>query len=315
MTKDILEKSLSSKRESKSVEFKASFDVDSNGDWCEIIKDIIAISNSGGGIILIGIRDDGRPSKANVNKILSFDHAEVVTKIHRYTSVHFEDLEIIEAKKGSEKIAAILVGGSEVPMVFTKPGTYDIGNAKQKTAFSKGTVYFRHGAKSEPGTSEDLRKSMERQLNNIRKEWLGGVRKVVTASRKSKVIVVPKDVQESELPNAYPIRIVDDPSAPAYRKIDPDKSHPYRQKELLSELNRSLGGKIKVSTYDLLAARRLYGLEEVPAFCHKSKFGSPQYSSEMLQWLLNEYKKNDQFFLLTKQKYSDLASKVRGSKR
>ena len=46
---------------------------------------------------------------------------------------------------------------------------------KQKTAFSAGTVYFRHGAKSEPGTSEDLRASLERELDRIRSSWLDGI--------------------------------------------------------------------------------------------------------------------------------------------
>jgi hypothetical protein len=33
-------------------------------------------------------------------------------------------------------------------------------------------VYFRHRAKSEPGTSEDIRKVIERQLEFIRKSWI-----------------------------------------------------------------------------------------------------------------------------------------------
>jgi hypothetical protein len=35
-----------------------------------------------------------------------------------------------------------LVNGTANPIVFSKPGTYDIGGGKQKTAFSAGTVYF-----------------------------------------------------------------------------------------------------------------------------------------------------------------------------
>lgn len=32
------------------------------GDWCELIKDIVAMANSGGGRIAIGANDDGTPS-------------------------------------------------------------------------------------------------------------------------------------------------------------------------------------------------------------------------------------------------------------
>ena len=44
--------------ESGSVDFKASFDPKSTQDWCELIKDIIAMTNSGGGTIIIGVADD-----------------------------------------------------------------------------------------------------------------------------------------------------------------------------------------------------------------------------------------------------------------
>ena len=61
---------------------------------------------------------------------------------------------------------------------------------------------------------------------------------------------------QSSDPTATPIRITDDPGAPGYQLIDPDKTHPWRQKELLEELNKSL--PTKINTYDLLAVRRLH---------------------------------------------------------
>jgi predicted HTH transcriptional regulator len=47
-------------------DFKSTFDVNAPGDWLEIIKDIVAFANSGGGTILIGVNDDGTPSGAEV---------------------------------------------------------------------------------------------------------------------------------------------------------------------------------------------------------------------------------------------------------
>ena len=59
--------------ESRFVEFKQSLDPSSLRDWCEIIKDIVAITNSGGGIILIGLTDDGKLSNDDVSIVLSLD--------------------------------------------------------------------------------------------------------------------------------------------------------------------------------------------------------------------------------------------------
>jgi hypothetical protein len=103
-----------------------------------------------------------------------------------------------DLEKGSVRIAALQIEASDVPMVFTKPGTYQIqGSSRQKTAFSQGTVYFRHGAKSEPGNSEDLRQVIERRLEDIRRQWIEGVRKVVRAPQGSEVAIFNRGLYTS----------------------------------------------------------------------------------------------------------------------
>ena len=42
--KFLIDKGLKAKRESKYVDFKRSFDPDSNGEWCELIKDIALVA-------------------------------------------------------------------------------------------------------------------------------------------------------------------------------------------------------------------------------------------------------------------------------
>ena len=56
---DLITKGMSAKRESKYIDFKSSLDLDESHSWCEIIKDIIAMANSGGGLILIGLDNNG----------------------------------------------------------------------------------------------------------------------------------------------------------------------------------------------------------------------------------------------------------------
>src|SRR5512135_940991 len=148
----LVDKGLKAKRESKLVDFKSSFNPDSTGEWCELVKDIVAMANSGGGVIVIGLDNGGSPSKTDVTAVLNLDHAKFVDKMRKYTGYEFGDLEVHEAKKQDNTVAVIEVSAVKVPMVFQEVGTYEVVPGKQKTAFSKGTVYFRHGAKSEPGT-------------------------------------------------------------------------------------------------------------------------------------------------------------------
>jgi predicted HTH transcriptional regulator len=52
--------------ESATVDFKAAFDPKSKQDWCELIKDTMAMTNSGGGMLIVGIADDGSFSDYDV---------------------------------------------------------------------------------------------------------------------------------------------------------------------------------------------------------------------------------------------------------
>jgi predicted HTH transcriptional regulator len=203
--------------ESKSIDFKISFDPDCPSDWCELLKDLVAMANSGGGTIVIGVTDNGKSIGGPAAlKVLQTDPAIFTDKIAKYTGVQFDSFTIQSIRRNSRKMAMITIGWADPPMIFEKPGTYMIENGKQKTAFGAGTLYVRHGAKSEHARSADIGRLMERNVQRARKEWLSGVRKVSTAPRGAIVSVLPPKVAHSSDPAATPIRITDNPQAPEY---------------------------------------------------------------------------------------------------
>ena len=299
---DLITKGMSAKRESKYIDFKSSLDLDESHSWCEIIKDIIAMANSGGGLILIGLNDNGTCSGFDPTAVLNLDSAVITDKIWKYTGINFDDFDIIRKEKDGNPIACLLVNDVNIPIVFTSPGTYKISEKQQKTAFSTGTVYFRHGAKSEPGTTEDLRKVIERQLDSIRKSWVKGVRKVVQSPHSHQIVALAPGnvIVETKSPEAIPIRITDDPAAPAYRKTDIDDIYPYRQKELICEVNKKLKNKTAVNSYDIKVIKQIYQISDKPEFLYQSKFGSIQYSDVFAQWIVNKYERDSNFFTNTR---------------
>jgi len=111
-------------RESKFLDFKSDFDLASAESWCGIIKDIIAFSNSGGGIIVFGTDDNGKSSTMDSAPLLAYDTADITNRIARYTNYQFADIEVLEVKRKDKIHAAFLIGAADVPIVFTKPGTY-----------------------------------------------------------------------------------------------------------------------------------------------------------------------------------------------
>jgi hypothetical protein len=221
---DLIQKALIATRESKHVEFKQEFDTTAPGEWCELVKDIAAIANSGGGIIVFGLDSAGIPAGVSVDNIRSIDPADIGNKLAKYTGPVDLEFEFRSLEKEGRPLVGLLIQPVSIPLVFQKPGTYDIGGGKQRTAFGVGTIYFRHGAKSEPGTTEDIRRVVERQLERIRKDWVKGVRRVVQAPPGSQIVAVhapgrgraavslPPRVHVVNDPSAIPIRLTRDPN-------------------------------------------------------------------------------------------------------
>ena len=199
------------KQENNHLDFKSTFDINSARDWCEIIKDIAAIANSGGGAILIGVNDDGSPSTFDVTEILKLDQANVSNKISSYTDEQYSGVGILEKSREGRKIAVLFIAQSDYPIVFKKPGTYNVGGGKQQTAFSVGSMYFRHGTKSEQCRASDIRDFVERKIASIRGSWLDGIRQVVEAPEGSQVVVHtvhdPSEIRFTDDPNAPPTRL------------------------------------------------------------------------------------------------------------
>ncbi len=297
---------MENKTENAKIEFKESFDTKLTEAWVEIIKDIVAIANSGGGVIIFGLNKDGQPSGNNIENIISLDPAKITDKIKKYTGTNFADFEITEYFEGDNKLAALLISGINIPLVFEKPGTYPVKNGKQKRAFSQGTVYFRHGAKSEPGQSDDIRKSLERNLKRVREQWIDGVRKVIEAPPGSQVAIIPAQLIEHQSEEALNIKIVYDKIAPAYRVVDPDIPYPYRQKELIDEVNKKLPEGVSINQYDILSVRRVFETDKNRDFCYEPKYSSNQYSVQFVNWIAKKYKANNKYFQDARNKYTKI---------
>jgi hypothetical protein len=189
-----------------------------------LVKDIVALANSGGGIVVFGLDSNGAPSGESIAKIANLDPADLTNKLVKYIGVPNFEIEAFRLKKRGQKVYAIAVSGASIPHVFEQPGTYDIGGGKQKSAFGLGTVYFRHGAKSEPGTTEDIRASMDRALSGIRKLWIKGVRQVVQAPPGSEIVTIQGTAPQTSA-IARSVRAVHDPcGTPVALTRDPGRA-------------------------------------------------------------------------------------------
>lgn len=267
------------------------------------------MANSGGGLIVVGVCNNGSPATGDVQPVLDLDPAKITDKIESYTRVSFDDFGISEVARNGSRVAVIAVGPSlEAPIAFTRPGTYpDPANPKyQKTAFGMGTVYFRHGAKSEPGNTTDLRRFIDRRMDAVREQWKAGMRLVTEAPQGSQFAVVQATSTDSAaIPTRF--RLTNDPTAPVYGQLSPDQTHPYRQAQLVPDLNKRLPGGVAVNSYDILSVRRVFGIDATtrPDFVYMPRWpnSSPQYSEEFVDWLAEQAKADPQFFEKARSKF------------
>ena len=291
--------------ESASVDFKERFDPASTRDWCETIKDVVAMANTGGGCLIFGVRDDGTPSEWDPQPVLSLDPAKITDKIARYTAHQFADFAISADMRAGAAVAVLIVDAAPVPMVFTNPGTYPAEDGKQRSAFTQGTVYFRHGAKSEPAATEDLAAVIERRLADERDHLLASVRKVFAAPSGHNVLLVRDPTASAD--GATSVRVTSDPDAPAVRVARLDDTYPFRQKEVIKEVNRRLSDHPKVNAHDLLCVRRVHNIDESkPEFVEVRRYGSAQYTSQFVAWLLDQVEADSGFFEKARFRFAEM---------
>lgn len=297
-----LEDILALDTETIDLEFKSRVDFKNNGEILELLKDVVAIANSGGGDIIIGLNSDGTPCETELSGTQSPDPATITDIIHRYTGTHFSDFRFIVSEKLGRVVWILNVGASDIPLVFSKVGTYEVPGGKQKNAFSLGTVVFRHGAKSEPATSEDLRKSIERNVESLRRSWLTGIAKVVEAPAGAHIsVVIPEKPSEGETS----IRLVNDPSAQPFYQVPITETHPYRQLDVVREVNSILNLSPRICAHDILSVRRVHNTDKIPNYCFTISHASVRYSKAFVDWIIASYRANQNFFYDCRKQYED----------
>lgn len=84
------------------------------------------------------------------------------------------------------------------------------------------------------------------------------------------------------------------------RPRSPDVTHPYRTKEVIALVNDKLQGSHTINSYDTNCIRKLFKIETKPEFYYKDKFSPRRYSSEFVDWIVKQVRKNPEFFSQTR---------------
>jgi len=113
-----------------------------------------------------------------------------------------------------------------------------------------------------------------------------------SGARLAESMATKKEVSST---NLQPVRIVIDPHAPALQPQDVDRLYPWRQKDLLRELNSRLGRRA-LNSYDIQAIRRQHRLDGRPEFVFNLPGAGRRYSPAAAEWIMDHYARDPEFF-------------------
>jgi hypothetical protein len=266
------------------------FDAVTDAARFELIRDVVAVANSGGG---------GLP--VDCSGIGNLSASVILQQIAQYADSPFTDLSVrLPDEAANATHVEVVVGPAEFPIGFRRSAPRAAASrlADEESAFAAGKFYFRHGDASVPGTSADLRAFFLRVLSRVRRRWLRQIRRVLSTPIES---VMERGKREksplaaTSTANLQPVRIVTDLDAPALQPQDVDHLYPWRQKDLVQELNKRIGRRA-LTTYDIQAVRRQHHLDERPDFVFHLEGAGRRYSPAIADWMMEQFGADPEFF-------------------
>ncbi len=72
--------------------------------------------------------------------------------------------------------------------------------------------------------------------------------------------------------------------------------NPHRQTELVQEVLKQLPAGVTFNTYDATSIWYAHNIGSRPDFYHEPKYTSPQYSSLYVDWIIDQFSNDPEFF-------------------
>lgn len=224
------------KAELMSVEFKVDFDGSSRA-WLQLVVEGAALANSGGGVLIYGVGDDGERRGAPGADQADLDAATLNDRLRQYSPQSTFRCSIQRFSYYRRHFVAVGFGPSDGIIVFDKDGNYH-DSGRTQTAFRSGLIYVRRTGQKGPATQAEISGIVRRLSDRQSAEFLTRVEKVVGLPSGADIIAVPAGSAEQGLlltgsGVGVPVRVEVDPEVEALPVSEiADSSAPYGSLEV-----------------------------------------------------------------------------------
>ena len=190
--------------------------------WAELSKDIVALANSGGGVILFGVDDNGRRRGLPTSLLSVLDPARVTDQLRRKAPSASVSTAYLERTYYKKLYGALVVQPLRVPLVFDTEWGYDGADGKHRIAIKPGLLYVRTPGKSAPARQADVREVWQRSVDLAMEKTMARIEQVASLPLDSDLIITDEDNPASgfllvDKGEGRPVQIVSDPETPAVR--------------------------------------------------------------------------------------------------
>lgn len=229
--KSLTSPSLNARTESAHVDFKREFH-GTTKDWVRLLKDIVALANVGGGLIMFGVDKNGKRKGLENTLADSFDPANITNKLNKYATQARVTTSYVELDFYGRRFGFLVIYAVPNIIVFESDGGYQDDNGKQKKAFYKGVIYTRTPGGNTEARQSDLDKMIDQIVQERIHSFVAKIERVAhlpinaeliardpAAPNRGYVLVdsgqgIPVTVTGSETRDAMPLRDILDSSVP-----------------------------------------------------------------------------------------------------
>lgn len=177
------------------IEQITKFDFDRDADRLNLVRQVAAMINSGGGRIVLGAARHGEATGLHPEKAALIERAVVAELVDRYLRPDRVELTVERSTTagGGVVVELGIVGAAEPPVVLASAGTYLDRSDQEQTVFGAYTVYVRHNGRTQLARRPDFVRWRSEAVDEVRRQVYERLALVVEAPQGATVRILTND--------------------------------------------------------------------------------------------------------------------------